>query len=44
MSEKTYICIDLNNAENKVMPILLFKVQNIVNHPKNIGITNHIKP
>ena len=41
---RVYIAIDLNNAESKVMPILLFKVQNIVNHPKNIGITNHIRP
>ena len=26
MAKKTYICIDLNNAESKVMPILSKKL------------------
>ena len=41
---RTYLCIDLNNAENKVMPILSFRHWNIMKCPKNIGITNYIKP
>ena len=44
MKERTYIAIDLNNAENKVMPILFLKRQHIVNYPKNIGIINQFKP
>ena len=46
MSEqkRQYIAVDLNNAENKVMPILFSKRQNIANYPKNIGITNQFKP
>lgn len=44
MADKTYIAIDLNNAENKVMPILFSKRQNIVNYLKNIGIINQFKP
>ena len=39
-----YLCIDLNNAEKKEMPIFLEKTHKYIKFPKSIGITNHVRP
>ena len=39
MAERTYLAVDLNNAEKKEMPILFGKASNERSFLKNIGIT-----
>ena len=42
--QRTYLAIDLNNAEKIVMPILILKAIKHSEIFQNIGITNQIKP